>query len=110
MESGKSSEPVCAAVHVIVKDVVELAARSLRELGPEHQPHADKLQAASSHWLRHPMGSRLAEGVDLRHLRDTFGHASLNTTSIDLHAEDDSRHATISDSRRLDWDVLRGAL
>ncbi|WP_284620610.1 site-specific integrase [Aquabacterium humicola] len=68
-------------------------------MGPEHQGRADKVQAASSHWLRHTMGSRLADGVDLRHIRDTFGHSSLTTTSIYLHAEDDARHAAISATR-----------
>ncbi len=50
------------------------------------------------------MGSRLADEVDLRHVRDTFGHASLTTTSIYLHAEDDVRHAAISASHRLGWE------
>ncbi len=49
------------------------------------------------------MGSRLADSIDLRHVRDTFGHASLSTTSIYLHAEDDLRHAAISASHRLGW-------
>lgn len=93
-----------AAVHVVVKDIFALTAQRLRELGPEHQARAEKVEAASSHWLRHTMGSRLADGVDLRHIRDTFGHASLTTTSIYLHAEDDARHAAISASHRLDWE------
>lgn len=54
-------------------------------------------------WLRHTMGSCLADSIDLRHVRDTFGHASLSTTSIYLHAEDDQRHAAISASHRLGW-------
>lgn len=98
-----------AAVHVIVKDVFELAAQRLCDLGPEHEMRANKLQAASSHWLRHTMGSRLADGIDLRHIRDTFGHASLATTSIYLHAEDDARHAAISESHRLGWGAVRAA-
>lgn len=93
-----------AAVHVIVKDIFVSTAKRLRALGAEHEARADKLAAASSHWLRHTMGSRLADGVDLRHIRDTFGHSSLTTTSIYLHAEDDARHAAISAAHQLGWD------
>ncbi len=93
-----------AAVHTVVKEVFALTACRLRSIGPEHQARADKVEAASSHWLRHTMGSRLADGVDLRHIRDTFGHSSLTTTSIYLHAEDDVRHAAISASHRLGWE------
>lgn len=55
------------------------------------------------------MGSRLADEVDLRHVRDTFGRASLTTTSIYLYAEDDARHAAISASHRLGWDTIANA-
>lgn len=92
-----------AALHVVIKDVFAMAADGLRQLGPEHHNRATKLEAASSHWLRHTMGSRLADSIDLRHVRDTFGHASLSTTGIYLHAEDDLRHAAISASHRLGW-------
>ena len=94
-----------AAVHGVVKEIFALTAQRLRSLGSEHQARADKVEAASSHWLRHTMGSRLADSIDLRHIRDTFGHASLTTTSIYLHAEDDVRHAAISGSHRLTWDA-----
>jgi site-specific recombinase XerD len=96
-----------AALHVVVKGVFAMAAERLRQLGPEHQARADRLESASSHWLRHTMGSRLADEIDLRHVRDTFGHASLTTTSIYLHAEDDVRHAAISASHRLGWESPR---
>lgn len=94
-----------AAVHVVVKEIFSLTAERLRAHGPQHQARADKVQAASSHWLRHTMGSKLADNIDLRHVRDTFGHASLTTTSIYLHAEDDARHAAVSISHRLGWDA-----
>jgi len=93
-----------AALHVVVKNIFAQTAKRLRALGPEPQARADKVEAASSHWLRHTMGSRLADEVDLRHVRDTFGHASLTTTSIYLHAEDDARHAAISAAHTLGWD------
>lgn len=98
-----------AAVHVVVKEVFALTAVRLRALGPEHLARANKVEAASSHWLRHTMGSHLADEVDLRHVRDTFGHASLSTTSIYLHTEDDARHAAISASHRLGWETIANA-
>jgi len=52
------------------------------------------------------MGSRLANTIDLRHVRDTLGHASISTTSIYLHAEDDVRHAAVSGAHQLDWNAF----
>ena len=54
---------------------------------------------------RHTAGSRMADqDVDLRHVRDTFGHASISTTNIYLHAEDNRRHQAIEAAHRLGWD------
>ena len=97
-----------AALHGVVKEAFATTAERLRLLGPEYTAKVERLEAASSHWLRHTMGSRLANTIDLRHVRDTLGHASISTTSIYLHAEDDVRHAAISGAHRLDWDALRG--
>lgn len=93
-----------AALHLVVKDVFERTGARLRAQGPEHEGRAERVEAASAHWLRHTMGSRLADAVDLRHVRDTLGHSSLTTTSIYLHAEHDKRHAAISEAHSLDWD------
>lgn len=92
-----------AAIHGLVKDVFARAAARILALGDDRAGQAARLETASSHWLRHTMGSRLADGVDLRHVRDTLGHASIATTSIYLHGEDDARHAAVSASHRLDW-------
>lgn len=94
-----------SAIHGIVKDVFARAAARLRADGAAQSGPAERLQAASSHWLRHTMGSRLADGVDLRHVRDTLGHASIATTSIYLHTEDDARHAAVTAHHRLEWGV-----
>lgn len=95
-----------AALHGVVKEVFAMTAERLKPLGPEYAAKVARLEAASSHWLRHTMGSRLANTIDLRHVRDTLGHASISTTSIYLHAEDDVRHAAISGAHRLDWNAL----
>lgn len=91
-----------SAVHGIVKEVFELAAeRWLKDGRGEAQ--AEKLRAASSHWLRHTAGSNLANGIELHHVRDTLGHATIATTSIYVHGEDDARHAAVSSAHRISW-------
>lgn len=92
------------AVHVIVKSVFEQSARRLQAQGEKFQSQAELLRAASAHWLRHTAGSRMADSADLRHVRDTLGHASISTTSVYLHAEDDWRHQAIEAGHRLGWD------
>lgn len=106
-DASERPEPLTrAALHAVVKDVFVMTAERLKPLGPDYAGKVARLEAASSHWLRHTMGSRLANTIDLRHVRDTLGHASISTTSIYLHAEDDVRHAAISGAHRLDWNAL----
>lgn len=93
-----------SAIHGMVKVVFKAAAERWIH-GGRGQEQADRLRAASAHWLRHTVGSNLANDVDLRHVRDTLGHTSLTTTSIYVHGEDDERHAAISTSHRLNWDA-----
>ena len=93
-----------AAVHGIVKGVFEATAEHLLAQGPEFEARAERVRAASTHWLRHTRGSHLADDIDLRHVRDTLGHASISTTSIYLHVEEDQRHRAVSASQRLGWD------
>jgi integrase len=99
-----------ATLHLVVKEVFERTGARLRAKGPEHAGRAEKVESASAHWLRHTMGSRLADEVDLRHVRDTLGHSSLTTTSIYLHAEDDERHSAISGAHGLGWDRAEAGL
>ena len=54
---------------------------------------ATALRAASVHWLRHTMLTTHANnGVALKTLQDTAGHASLSTTATYLHKSDRERH------------------
>ena len=54
---------------------------------------AAALRAASAHWLRHTMLTTHANnGVALKTLQDTAGHASLSTTATYLHKSDKERH------------------
>ncbi len=93
-----------AAVHTIVKSVFDATAHALLAKGQAFEARAERVGAASAHWLRHTRGSHLADDIDLRHVRDTLGHASISTTSIYLHVEEDQRHRAVSASQRLGWD------
>ena len=93
-----------SAVHGILKDVFAMASERWLALG-RGQAQADKLKAASAHWLRHTAGSNLSNHIDLSYVRDTLGHANLSTTSIYVHGEDDLRHAAISAAHHVHWDT-----
>ncbi len=92
-----------SAVHFVIKKVFEQTAQRVEVQGESYWAQAQRLRAASAHWLRHTAGSRLANSVDLRHVRDTLGHASLNTTSLYLHVEEDQRHRAIEAGHHLGW-------
>ncbi|PWU09978.1 MAG: integrase [Verrucomicrobia bacterium] len=98
-----------SAVHIVIKQVFEEAAKRVEAQGENYWAQAQRLRAASAHWLRHTAGSRLAHSVDLRHIRDTLGHASLNTTSLYLHVEEDQRHRAIEAGHRLGWEETSSA-
>lgn len=59
----------------------------------EHNPAAaEKLRRASPHWMRHTHATHALErGVDLTTVRDNLRHASLATTSIYLHTDEEKR-------------------
>jgi site-specific recombinase XerD len=93
-----------AALHAIVKEVFAQAAARLRERDETSAARADLLAKASAHWLRHSAGSHMADQrVDLRLVRDNLGHASLTTTSLYLHLDDDRRHRETDEKHRIDW-------
>jgi len=91
-----------SAIHGIVKEIFDQAASHWQQQG-RGEAQAEKLRAASSHWLRHTAGSSLANSIDLHHVRDTLGHATIATTSIYIHGEDDARHAAVSAAHKLSW-------
>jgi integrase/recombinase XerC len=79
-----------AAIYLIVRDVFRRAADALDTIDPVG---ATTLRRASTHWLRHSAASHQADaGTDLRFIQKNLRHASIETTGIYLHAEDDRRH------------------
>jgi len=62
------------------------------------------LASASAHWLRHTAGSHMTDRqVDLRFVRENFGHASISTTSAYRHTEDNARHAATQERHWIGW-------
>lgn len=94
-----------AALHGIVKGIFAGAAERVRlGEGSDREARAAQLERASAHWLRHSAGSHMADGnLDLRLVRDNLGHASISTTSLYLHSDDDRRHSETEQRHRIDW-------
>ncbi|MFP3637424.1 tyrosine-type recombinase/integrase [Paraburkholderia sp. SIMBA_054] len=99
-----------SAVHDAIKGVFEGASKWIAAKGPEYTDRAEELEQASAHWLRHTAGSHMADGgVDIRIVRDNLGHASLNTTTLYLHTDDDERHSETVKRHRMSWDQSKSS-
>lgn len=92
------------AIHGLVKKVFEDTASRMRIKNGRDCPLAAHVELASAHWLRHTAASHMANNaVDLLHVRDNLGHASISTTNQYLHSSDDARHTDTEGKHRLDW-------
>ncbi len=100
---GKQRSLTRSAVHLIVKEVFTRSAQRIQSRGEEFEGLANRVAEASAHWLRHTSGSRMANSMDLRHVRDNLGHSSIATTNTYLHAEDDLRHQETEAKHKLGW-------
>jgi integrase/recombinase XerD len=101
---GKHRHLSRAGIHDIIKAVFSMTAERVKLKGPEHVHRAATIGRASAHWLRHTAGSHMAnKAVDLRHVRDNLGHASISTTSVYLHSPDDARHTDTEEKHRVNW-------
>jgi site-specific recombinase XerD len=77
-----------------IKGIFLDAARAADARGD--QDTAATLRQASAHWLRHSMLTNHANnGVQLKTLQDTAGHANIATTAAYLHKTDNERHDEI---------------
>jgi integrase/recombinase XerC len=78
------------AIYLVVKEVFRRAAVALDVINPAG---AATLRRASTHWLRHTSATHQADaGTDIRFIQKNLRHASIETTAIYLHVEDDQRH------------------
>ncbi len=103
-----SSEPLVASltgekflctdsIYKLVKQVVSDAAQVLKQ---QDEAAATKLVQASTHWFRHTGLTHLADnGVDLRFLKATARHESIETTQRYLHIEDDAWQQELNKKR-----------
>ena len=93
--SLSGSSPICAdMIYKIVKKNTREAALELMETDPSE---ANKLYQASTHWFRHTGLTHLADrGVDLRFIKATARHESLETTQRYLHVEEDEWQAVLN--------------
>ncbi|MGV7206323.1 tyrosine-type recombinase/integrase [Oxalobacteraceae bacterium A2-2] len=77
-----------------VKAIFAAAADAAAALGDIDM--AATLRQASAHWLRHSMLTNHANnGVQLKTLQETAGHANIATTAAYLHKTDNERHDEI---------------
>lgn len=95
--SSRSREPARItdeAASEAIKALFADAARAADARGD--QDTAATLRHASAHWLRHSMLTNHANnGVQLKTLQDTAGHANIATTAAYLHKTDNERHDEI---------------
>lgn len=89
--AGRSDRALTpTSVYLVVKGAFNQVADEIAHRDPAR---AALLRRASTHWLRHTAASHQADaGTDLRHIQRNLRHASINTTAIYLHVEDDERH------------------
>ena len=107
---GKEKPLARSAVHEVVKGIMRATAVRLRARGSEWEAAAAQIEAASTHWLRHSAGTHMTDaGRDVKAVRDNFGHATISTTSIYVHSEDDARHDATQAAHRIGWDAAPGS-
>ncbi|WP_425953211.1 tyrosine-type recombinase/integrase [Ralstonia pseudosolanacearum] len=101
---GREKGLTRGALHLILKEIFSRTANRLQTGGPKGVALAADIKKASAHWLRHTAGSHMADRqVDLRYVRDTFGHDSIATSNNYIHTEDDARHQAIQERHRIGW-------
>lgn len=95
--AGRDAPLTATAVYLVVKDAL---GRVADVLAPTDPAQAARLRQASTHWLRHTAATHQAEaGNPVHHIQHNLRHSSIATTSIYLHAEEDARHASTTQTR-----------
>lgn len=101
---GKIKPMARSAIHEIVKGVMLETANRLESTGQAWM--ASQIAQASTHWLRHTAGTHMTDaGVDIKVARDNLGHATISTTNIYLHSEDNARHEATERLHKIKWSL-----
>lgn len=88
--------PVRRATHYAVANSVKAVMAAAIDLAKAASLHdvADRIEQASTHWLRHSsLTHQVDAGVPLKTVQRNGRHASLKTTGRYIHKEDEQRHA-----------------
>ena len=106
LPSPHSEEPLIASLQGERFITADMVYRIVKQAAGEAAQHsnnaydAERLTNASTHWLRHTGLTHLADkGVDIRFLKASARHESLETTQRYLHIEDDQWHQAINQQR-----------
>ncbi|RYG99406.1 MAG: integrase [Alphaproteobacteria bacterium] len=96
LEKSSSTNITATRLLNVIKRFFSLAAD---EMTNEHPTLAEKLQQATTHWLRHTHATHaLAMGAELITVRDNLRHSSISTTSAYLHGDDAKRSKQMGDA------------
>jgi site-specific recombinase XerD len=86
-------------IYRLVKKVFLKCAETLTKTRPDF---AMKLRQASTHWLRHTSITHQADaGIELRYIKRSARHESVETTMLYQHAEEDQWHAAMKNHKIL---------
>ena len=101
LKSGDEVKPLSSnALHHALSVFFQGMLADLKASGVEDPGFIDKLELASTHWLRHSYASYLVNDrhIQLSFARDELGHSNIATTSIYLNAEEWERQKVIGES------------
>lgn len=77
-------------IYRIVKNIFSDCAKAIEVERPDF---AAKLKRASTHWIRHTSITHQTDaGIELRYIKRSARHESVETTMLYLHAEEDNWH------------------
>ena len=84
-------------IYRLVKKIFLDCAKTFEETRPDF---AMKLKQGSTHWLRHTSITHQADaGIELRYIKRSARHESVETTMLYQHAEEDQWHEAMSQHR-----------
>lgn len=93
---AKLSQEAALSAARIYEVLVAAFERCAATVSARDRRAAERIRAASTHWLRHTYGSHsAARGVPQDVLQANLGHESLATTSIYVRAEKGRRHRAV---------------